>query len=143
MKCVFITVSLCAMAIGGCTRVLPPCGETRVENEGFVNCGFDDDDEAIRCDVAANEACCVAGGGDSRQCLPDGECGDVENLCDDSTDCAEGQICCGNMNGSRCQDGDDCGGSRVESCVVDWNCPRGQICRENEFVSEIFLCDEP
>lgn len=119
----------------GCTIVPVEPGETREANQESIRCG-QVDGEWVRCDMNAGEICCV---GDSRSCTTADACSDTPLHCDDPSDCGEGEICCGDFGGSTCKTADECGARH--SCVTDWNCESGQICRENFFVSDIFLCD--
>jgi len=123
--------------IAACNVVPPPAGETRALNEARVRCGSEAG-ETSRCDLTAGEVCCIDG--DNRTCMRAEACESTALHCDDPTDCPAGQICCGDVGTSECRPASECSGK--PSCVSDWNCATDQICRENFFVSDIFVCDE-
>lgn len=138
MRLIWVGCIVFAMGFGlGCPDVPPPPGESRLLNQGMVRCGQDEMGETVRCDIGGDLVCCVDG--DDRRCVEPGACGDTPLHCDDPSDCSDGQVCCGGPDWSRCMAPGDC--DWAESCVTDWNCERGQICRENYFVSDIYLCD--
>jgi hypothetical protein len=98
------------------------------------------------------EFCCVMNGGQLQACSTSlNDCsnqGGTTVLCTTSTQCADGQVCCGQRPNSNvyqdvsCQP--SCGGNNNDRQFCDPNapndCPQGTKCQKSQVLSDYFVC---
>lgn len=102
-----------------------------ISDSGRVSCGAR---ECLPDGSGAGEVCCVEPGKPpSMTCTIAAACEEGRRACDDTTDCARGNVCCAETDdrdrmSTRCMPSCITGVSRWQVCKTESECPRGIPC---------------